>query len=88
MKTDSNLRLKAWLYRIATNNAWQQKRRKKLLSFISFDDWRKTGSSQDRPDHASEEIEVQEALARVPPEQRTCVVLHFVEGFKYSEIAF
>jgi len=26
-------------------------------------------------------------LLKIPEEQRTCLVLHFVEGFKYREIA-
>ena len=43
LKTDAELHLKAWLYRIATNNALQYRRRKRLLAFILFEDWRKTG---------------------------------------------
>ena len=35
-KTRSELSLKAWLYRIATNNANQYHRRRRLLSFIPF----------------------------------------------------
>jgi RNA polymerase sigma-70 factor (ECF subfamily) len=30
---------------------------------------------------------IEEALRHVPHEQRVCLVLHFVEGFKYREIA-
>ena len=30
---------------------------------------------------------IKEALLKVPGEQRTCMVLHFVEGLKYREIA-
>ena len=88
LKTQSDLRLKAWLYRIATNNAFQQHRRKKLLSFIPLDEWRKSDASQvNRPESAGIEAGVQEALTKVPAEQRTCIVLHFVEGLKYAEIA-
>lgn len=36
LKTRSDLSLKAWLYRIATNNANQYHRRRRLLSFIPF----------------------------------------------------
>ena len=36
LKTKSELSFKAWLYRIATNNALQLRRRKRLLSFIHF----------------------------------------------------
>ena len=34
-----------------------------------------------------EKIAIQEALNKVPEDQRTCLVLHLVEGFKYREIA-
>jgi len=88
LKTDAELSFKAWLYRIATNNAGQHRRRKKLLSFIPF-----TTKEQDIPDTANqsdcpaERIAINESLLKIPEEQRTCLVLHFVEGFKYREIA-
>ena len=88
LKTDAELSLKAWLYRIATNNALQHHRRKKLLSFIPFtsreQDIATEGNQADCP---GESAAIQEALHKIPEEQRTCVVLHFVEGFKYREIA-
>jgi RNA polymerase sigma-70 factor (ECF subfamily) len=34
-----------------------------------------------------EEMSIQEVLRKIPPEQRVCLVLHYVEGFKYREIA-
>jgi RNA polymerase sigma factor (sigma-70 family) len=88
LKTRAELSFKAWLYRIATNNAWQHQRRKKLLSFVPF-----TVKKHDVPDLkdnvdcSGKALEIQEAMIKIPDEQRTCVVLHFVEGFKYREIA-
>jgi RNA polymerase sigma-70 factor (ECF subfamily) len=88
LKTDAELSFKAWLYRIATNNALQHHRRKKLLSFMPF-----TVKSHDVPDTSNqsdcpaEKLAINEALLKVPEEQRTCLVLHFVEGFRYREIA-
>jgi RNA polymerase sigma-70 factor (ECF subfamily) len=89
LKTNSELRLKAWLYRIATNNAWQYHRRRRLLSFISFDDFRKSGAPnlENQSDGTIGEMAIQETLRKVPAGQRACLVLHFVEGFKYREIA-
>jgi RNA polymerase sigma-70 factor (ECF subfamily) len=89
LKTNSELRLKAWLYRIATNNARQYHRRRRLLSFIPFDGLRKSGASKDenQSDSTGEEMAIREALRKVPADQRACLVLHYVEGFKYREIA-
>ena len=89
LKTKSDLHFKAWLYRIATNNALQFHRRRRLLSFIPF-------TGKDRPDmpdtNASpdlviERMTIQQALMTVPHQRRECLVLHFMEGFKYQEIA-
>ncbi|GAI33148.1 unnamed protein product [marine sediment metagenome] len=89
LKTKSELSFKAWLYRIATNNALQLRRRKRLLSFIPFTDLRKSDIStmEAPPGCAEERIAIKEALLKVPDKQRTCMVLHFVEGLKYREIA-
>ena len=88
LKTDSELQLKAWLYKIAANNALQHARRKKILFFIPFSapkiDIKTANDFQS--DRIGERLEVRQALAKVPPEQRNCMVLHYVEGFKYKEI--
>ena len=86
LKTDAELSFRAWLYRIATNNARQHRRRKRLLSFIPF-----TSKDHDIPDRENgggpaEKLAINEALLKIPEEQRACLVLHFVEGFKYREI--
>jgi RNA polymerase sigma-70 factor (ECF subfamily) len=87
-KTDSELSLRAWLYRIAENNARQHFRRKKLISFLPFSD--QEAAEPAEGDHAGkmeESMAIEEALLKIPQKQRTCLVLHFVEGFKYREIA-
>lgn len=84
LKTPEIENLKAWIYRIATNNALQYIRRRKIISFISFESAdRETKSREDK----TEEIAVREALKKIPEKQRICLVLHFIEGFKYHEIA-
>lgn len=89
LKTKSELSFKAWLYRIATNNALQFRRRKKLLTFIPFADLRKTDlpTMENPSDDVGERMAIEEALLKVPEQWRTCMVLHFVEGLKYREIA-
>ena len=89
LKTRSELRFKAWLYRIATNNALQYHRRRRLLSFVPFvgsegPELRDTSTS---PDAVPERMAIQEALLEVPLQRRECLVLHYVEGLKYREIA-
>jgi RNA polymerase sigma factor (sigma-70 family) len=85
--TTSDLPLKTWLYRIATNNALRHHRRKALLSFISWDEFRRPEASVDLAKQASEAAAVHEALLKVPQKLRVCLVLHLVDGFKHREIA-
>ena len=89
LKTKSDLSFKAWLYKIATNNARQYHRRRQILSFLPL-----TGSERaDQPgsdtlsESVGERLTVQQAMLNVPGDRRTCMVLHFVEGLKYREIA-
>jgi RNA polymerase sigma-70 factor, ECF subfamily len=88
-KLHSGLAFKTWLYRIATNNAYQYLRRKKLYSFLLFNNTQRpaipTGDID--ADAALENIALKEALPLVPQNQRVCLVLHYVEGFQYGEIA-
>ncbi len=87
-RTDSRLSFRAWLYRIATNNAFRFYRRKKVLSFLPFSSLNWDGEiASDCPQDVDEAIAVQEALLKVPRGQRACLVLHLVEGFRYREIA-
>jgi RNA polymerase sigma factor (sigma-70 family) len=85
--TTLDLPLKTWLYRIATNNALRHQRRKAILSFISWDDFRKHETGVDPATQASEAAAVHEALLKVPEKLRACLVLHLVDGFKHREIA-
>jgi len=89
LKTDSNLQFQSWLYKIATNNVWQHYRRKKLISFIPFSAYHKITPpvNETQMEILGKKIEIRKALNKVPADQRACIVLHFVEGFKYREIA-
>jgi RNA polymerase sigma-70 factor (ECF subfamily) len=87
LKTNSELALKAWLYRIATNNAWQYYRRKRLISFVPSSGSKKVATTDDFTNEVDQHIEIEKALLKLPQKHRTCLVLHFVEGFKYREIA-
>jgi len=87
LKSENNLSLKAWLYRIATNNAWKHSRRKSLFTLFGSNRREKGNTDTGNQGISDDSIVIQEALLKVPEEQRTCLVLHFVEGFKYREIA-
>ncbi len=89
---------KAWLFRILTNRCLDLLRDAKRRAAVPLGP---TGDEQDaRPEiaHAGPSVEelaeasellehVEEALARVPVEQRLAVLLRDVEGFDYDEIA-
>ena len=89
LKTTSELSLSAWLYRIATNNAHRRWRRRKLVSFIPLLGIEKPDSHavEGSPDRVVERILIENALLQVGRESRACMVLHYVEGLKYREIA-
>jgi RNA polymerase sigma-70 factor (ECF subfamily) len=89
LKTSSEVSFKAWLYKIATNNALQVLRRKRILSLIIFAEPTKIDPlvTKDNSRDVEDNIEIEEALLKIPRKQRVCMVLHFIEGFKYREIA-
>jgi RNA polymerase sigma-70 factor, ECF subfamily len=89
MNQNSQVQLKSWLFRVATNKAMQHYRRKKIITFIHLGHNSDVNTSDNR-DPAGEIIKrltVEDVLCRIAVQQRTCLVLHFVEGFKYWEIA-
>ncbi len=88
-KIKTNLKLQAWIYRIATNTAFQHHRRRKIIRFIPFEKMNKTEpiASRKNPSDPVESMAIQETLENIPYKLRTCVVLYYVEGFKCREIA-
>jgi RNA polymerase sigma-70 factor (ECF subfamily) len=88
-KLNADLAFKTWLYRIATNNAMQFHRRRKVFSIFLFNHFGKSRVSTDEgiPEHVFENLALKEALHKLPGEQRACLVLHYIEGFQYREIA-
>lgn len=87
LKTDSALSFRAWLYRIATNIALQHFRSKRIRSFLPFTPKEEQYLSYDNTDTHDEAMSIEQALHKIPEKQRTYMVLHFIEGFKYREIA-
>jgi RNA polymerase sigma-70 factor (ECF subfamily) len=91
--------LRAWLFRIATNQAYDLLRKQRsrptapleaLLSHPDTPEIRRRRESQDPETYAERKeliSEIQEALNTLPHPQRTAVVLCDVEGFSYREAA-
>jgi RNA polymerase sigma factor (sigma-70 family) len=70
LRTDSELAFKAWLYRIATNNALQYHRRKKLLSFIPLSSLSANNPALKAPPGNNEDrLLIKQVLSRVSPDQ-------------------
>ena len=71
-----------WLYRILTNVCVDQWRKRRRL--------REAGELGDEPTAAAPQgarVDVDRALAKLPPEARAILVLCYVEDFSYAEIA-
>lgn len=90
------MRMRAWLYQIALN-VFRNRIARRSLTVVPLetpdgtriiepsDDWR------ERPDAAAESAELRQRMAAslvaLPAHMRTAVVLRYVEGFTYREIA-
>jgi RNA polymerase sigma-70 factor (ECF subfamily) len=85
--TEGELKLKSWLYRIATNNAIQVLRRHKTISWVSWieekHDYKETGNIEN--DFTQREL-VRDVLDKLPEKYRTILLLHDYQGFKCPEI--
>lgn len=89
---------KAWLLRIVTNTCYDQLRARQRRPSSGLEDivedvehtWR-LAEAGESPDEYAERVELnrvlQWALAQLPPDQRTVVVLSDIEGLSYEEIA-
>jgi RNA polymerase sigma-70 factor (ECF subfamily) len=93
--------LSTWLYRVAVNRALNVRRRRKWERVLGFFDGesdedaahmdRFEGDGSLRPDRQLERAEqgglLQQALDKLPENQRTAMILHKYEGISYEEIA-
>lgn len=89
-KMDKHLKLSAWLYRIATNTAYDALRRRKLITWTPWDDIDHEPADEENSD-PQEMVEstslVHEALEQMPRHYRAALLLYTQEGFSYAEIA-
>lgn len=87
LRADSNYR--AWLYRIATNRAYTLLKRRGSAALDDEAEW----LPDDRPEQQEQMIlaeswsEIGEAISALPPRQRIALVMRYVQGLEYEEIA-
>jgi RNA polymerase sigma-70 factor, ECF subfamily len=76
-----------WLHRIAVNACYDHLRRKvpAPMDLTTLPD---TPIGPDPADRAADTVDVQRALASLPPDYRTVLILHDVQGRPYEEVAF
>ena len=75
----------AWIYRIARDRAWRLLRRERPAATLVEAD---LPVAAEEPEFSAEDAAaVHAALAELPAEQREVLVLRFIEGLTYEEIA-
>jgi RNA polymerase sigma-70 factor (ECF subfamily) len=84
-------RFTSWLYRIATNRAYNYQQHAKLLHMIPWEEYamrEETRSIAAGPEEQVEEAELLKlALARVSTTYRPCLILYVVEEYSQRQIA-
>ena len=83
-------RFASWLYRIATNRAYNYQQHAKLLHMIPWEEYalREETRSIAGPEEQVEEAELLKlALARVSTTYRPCLILYVVEEYSQRQIA-
>lgn len=89
-RMDANLKLSAWLYRIATNTARDALRRRRLIGFFSWEELDHEPAdveSADPQETVGTTEQVRGALKRMPRQYRAALMLYTQAGFSYAEIA-
>jgi RNA polymerase sigma-70 factor (ECF subfamily) len=86
LKTDTELALRPWLYRIATNEAKMHLRRRRLIRFLPFVAERHEAAAPPAGDDLGERDLVRRALSRLPEAYSSALLLYLVEGFKHHEV--
>lgn len=87
-KTEGELNLKSWLYRIATNNAIQVLRRRKIISWLPWVEGTTTSkeTSHSYEDRLAQRELVRSTLNKLPGKYQAVLLLHDDQGFNCQEI--
>ncbi|MEW5916883.1 MAG: sigma-70 family RNA polymerase sigma factor [Gemmatimonadota bacterium] len=78
----------SWLHRLAVNTVLHTMRsdRRRTARVAAADDL-ELGEVAAAPLRIEEQMDLEDAIARLPEQSRTVVVLHDIEGFTHEEIA-
>jgi len=86
-RTEPDLQLAPWLYRIATNTALDALRRRKRITWVPFlEEYDPPALGGDPGITVPNQDAVQRALQAVPADYRVALVLHLHQGLSYKEI--
>jgi RNA polymerase sigma-70 factor (ECF subfamily) len=86
-RTDTDLQLAPWLYRIATNTALDALRRRKRITWVPFlEEFEPPAPGGDPGMTVPNQDAVHRALQAVPDDYRIALVLHLHQGLSYKEI--
>ncbi len=81
----------AWLYRVATNTAYDVLRRRRVITFSSLDtdngEYLHPISGDEVQEDSAEREAINAALAQMRPSYRKALVLQHVEGYSLEDIA-
>ena len=91
-KIDIDDNFKNWLYRVATNIAYDYFRKKKRENLVSIDDEATSETIEFEISYSSLDkeilgIDLENALDDIRPHYRNILLLYYREGFSYEEIA-
>jgi RNA polymerase sigma factor (sigma-70 family) len=80
--------LSAWIHRIAANAALDYLRaRNRLIKRVEFTDNLEALEKPDLSSPRENHMDMEQALAALPPQARAVIVLHDIEGYSHSEIS-
>lgn len=84
---DGRSKFSTWVYRIATNAALDEVRRTRRRAIPSDDPVVYSGQTPGGADGVDAQLDVSAALALLPEEYRTAIVLRHIADLEYEEIA-
>jgi len=85
-RLDAGANHRAWLYRIATNAAYDVLRRRRLATWSPLRDSDADERAETALSSVDEQQAVQQALDQIPISYRSVLVLYAVQGFSVKEI--